>query len=84
MSVKDSDAVVTHHVDQVYVRESGSELADHLPPVLQQHGVQLAFVTTQRDVPGQDVVSVGKVEHCRQEEGGRHNTWFENDTNRKM
>lgn len=62
--VKDSDAVVAHHVDEVYVSQSGSELPDHLPPVLQQHGVQLAFIPAQRDVPGQDVVSVGQVEHC--------------------
>lgn len=66
--VKDSDAVVAHHVDEVYISQSGSELPDHLPPVLQQHGVQLAFVPAQRDVPGQDVVSVSQVENCGQKD----------------
>jgi len=61
--MKNTDAVVTHDIDEVYVSEPGSQLPDHLPPVLQQHGVQLALITTQRKVPGQDVVSVGVVEH---------------------
>lgn len=68
VGVKDADAVVAHHVDDVYVCESGSQLANHLPPVLQQHGVQLALIVTQGDVPGQDVVSVGQVEHWEETE----------------
>lgn len=64
MCVQDPDGVVTHHVDKVDVSESGSQLANHLPPVICQHDVQLALIVAQRDVPGQDVVSVGKVKHC--------------------
>jgi len=67
--VQDSDGVVTHHVDEVNVGEPGPQLANHLPPVLRQHGVQLALVVTQGDVPRQDVVPVGVVEHWGRREG---------------
>lgn len=61
MRVEDADDVVAHHVDHVDVGQPGSQLPDHLAPVVGQHGVQLALVVTQRGVPGEDVVSVGIV-----------------------
>lgn len=63
MRVEDADDVVAHHVDHVDVGQPGSQLPDHLAPVVGQHGVQLALVVTQRGVPGEDVVSVGIVKY---------------------
>lgn len=66
--VQDPDTVVTHHVHKVYVGKPGSQLPNHLPPILRQHGVQLALISAQRNVPGQDVVSVGVVKHWQEME----------------
>lgn len=64
MCVQDLDGIITHHIDKVNASKPGSELANHLPPVHWQHGVQLALIMAQEDIPGQDVVSVGKVKDC--------------------
>lgn len=71
MRVEDADDVVAHHVDHVDVGEPGSQLPNHLPPVVGQHGVQLALVVTQRGVPREDVVSVGIVKDWAGTEGWR-------------
>ena len=69
--MQDTDAVITHHIDEVYISKPGSQLPNHLPPVLWEHGVQLALIAAQRDVPRQDIVSVGIVEHWRERERER-------------
>lgn len=78
MRVEDADDVVAHHVDHVDVGEPGSQLPDHLAPVVGQHGVQLALVVTQRGVPGEDVVSVGIVKDWG---GGGRDTRFRTRNN---
>lgn len=77
MCVKDADAVVTHNVDEVDVGQPGPQLADHLPPVLQQHGVELALIPAEGGVPGEDVISVSIVKHW----GGREMERLEDNTN---
>lgn len=42
--VQDLDCIITHHIDKVNASKSGSKLANHLPPVNWQQGVELTLI----------------------------------------
>ncbi len=64
--VKGLDHVITDQVDHVHLRQTHSQLFGHFPEVLRQHLIQLALISTQGDVPRQNIVPIAVVKHCRE------------------
>lgn len=73
MSEQSSHDIVADDFDHVHVAQPVAQLPGDFPEVLGQQVVELALVSAEASIPGQDVVSVAVVKHYQEEKGHASN-----------
>lgn len=69
MSEQSSHDIVADDFDHVHVAQPVAQLPGDFPEVLGQQVVELALVSAEVSIPGQDVVSVAVVKYYQEEKG---------------